>query len=164
MAPAAPLSVPSPLLPNVSTDVQLPLALNGIIEVMEPYNALQVAIKSSIGIFYFQTLLPLHVLFDESCAPSEYGFEQVWSSDIAETSEFECSMTANDLESRLIRNGIMPIPGSTVEKMRLIATNKIFIIVAELNKKSDTQATLTVKSTTTVVLPLFQESITGILA
>lgn len=131
---------------------------------MEPYNALQVAIKCSLGIFYFQTLLPLHVLFDESCAPSEYGFEQVWKADDAETLEFDCDMTSKDLESRLIRNGIMMIPGFSQDKMRLIATNKIFIIVAELEKKSETQACLTVKSTTAIVLPLFQDSIKGILA
>lgn len=164
MAPASPLSISSPLLPKSSTDFQLPLSASRDLQVMEPYNALQVAIKSSVGIFYFQTLLPLHVLFDETCAPSQYGFEEVWKSKDAETLEFECDMTSNDLESRLIRNGIMIIPDSSQDKIRVIATNKIFIIVAELEKKSDTQASLTVKTTTAATLPLFQESIKGIIA
>jgi hypothetical protein len=123
-----------------------------------------VALKSSAGIFYFQTLLPLHVLFDESCAPSLYGFEQVWNSLESQSLEFDCQIP-NDLEPRLIRNGILPIPGDSLSgQLRLIATNKIFIIVALVEKKTHSLASFTVKSITSSVLPLFQESVTGILA
>ena len=162
MAPASPLSV-SNLLPKSTCDVALALSSSRDIQLMEPYNALQVAIKCSSGIFYFQTLLPLHVLFEESCHPSEYGFEQVWNSNDAEALEFECELNPNEIESRLVRNGIMPLPGSSHDKIRMMATNKIFIITAEL-VKSGPKAFLTVKSTTCSVLPLFQESIKGILA
>jgi hypothetical protein len=160
---AAPLSISQPLSPNGSVEVQVVLSSIRDIQTKDPYNALQVAIKSSKGIFYFQTLLPLHVIFDETCAPSLYGFEQVWNSLEAQSLEFECEIP-KDLESRLIRNGIMPIPGDSLNgEMRLIATNKIFIIVALL-EKTESLASFTIKSTNSSVLPLFQESITGILS
>ena len=159
------MSVPQPLAPNGSVDIQVALCPNRDIQIKEPFNALQVALKSSIGIFYFQTLLPLHVLFDDSCAPSLYGFEQVWNSLESQSLEFDCQIPTNDLEPRLIRNGILPIPGDSFSgQLRLIATNKIFIIVALVEKKTDSLASFTVKSTTSSVLPLFQESVTGILA
>ena len=42
VTPASALSVPSPLLPNQSTEVSLPIGTNGPIQVMDPINNLQV--------------------------------------------------------------------------------------------------------------------------
>ncbi|KAI8811306.1 adaptin N terminal region-domain-containing protein [Cladochytrium replicatum] len=62
LVPATPLNVPSPLAPNQSASVSLPLGTGGGKQRMEPVNLLQVAIKNNLGVFYFQTLMPTQSL------------------------------------------------------------------------------------------------------
>ena len=65
LTPAGPLIVPYPVPPNQSIEVSLPLAWNGPVQKMNPVNLLQVAVKNSVDVFYYQTTVPLHVLFAE---------------------------------------------------------------------------------------------------
>uniref|UniRef100_A0A8C5LTR7 AP complex subunit beta n=1 Tax=Leptobrachium leishanense TaxID=445787 RepID=A0A8C5LTR7_9ANUR len=65
LAPAAPLQIPTPLAPNQSTEVSLPLNTIGSVMKMEPLNNLQVAVKNNIDVFYFSVVYPLQILFAE---------------------------------------------------------------------------------------------------
>uniref|UniRef100_A0A670JXM9 AP complex subunit beta n=1 Tax=Podarcis muralis TaxID=64176 RepID=A0A670JXM9_PODMU len=63
--PSTPLAIHTPLMPNQSIDVSLPLNTLGPVMKMEPLNNLQVAVKNNIDVFYFSCLIPLNVLFVE---------------------------------------------------------------------------------------------------
>ncbi|KAJ3111403.1 AP-2 complex subunit beta [Physocladia obscura] len=56
IAPSAALSVP-PLLAQQTVNVSLPLNRNGNVVAQQPANAVQIAIKNSLGVYYFQILL-----------------------------------------------------------------------------------------------------------
>ncbi|XP_076816069.1 AP-1 complex subunit beta-1-like [Clavelina lepadiformis] len=77
LVPNIQLNVPN-LHPNQSFDVSLPLNANGPIQRMEPLHNLQVAIKNSIDILYFSTLVPVHVLFQEDGEMERKVFLSTW--------------------------------------------------------------------------------------
>lgn len=66
LSPAGPLNLSNPLPPNQTIDVSVPLTDQGALQKMEPVNLLQIAFKNNIDVFYFQTMVPLHVLFSEN--------------------------------------------------------------------------------------------------
>lgn len=51
--------------------------MGGILK-MDPLNKLQVAIKNSIDVFYFDVLMPYHVLFTESGKLESRQFLTQW--------------------------------------------------------------------------------------
>lgn len=53
---------------------------------MEPLTNLQVAIKDSVDIFYFATVVPMHVFFGEDGAMDQGTFGATWR-DIPDASE-----------------------------------------------------------------------------
>lgn len=53
------------LPPGQGFETQVALGVDGPVGPMNPVNVLQVALKDNVGVFYFQTLLPLHVFFLE---------------------------------------------------------------------------------------------------
>ncbi|KAJ3107411.1 AP-1 complex subunit beta-1 [Phlyctochytrium bullatum] len=57
IVPGSPLSVP-PLGPRQTQSVSLPLLTSGTVKQMDPYNVIQIALKNSSGIFYFQATFP----------------------------------------------------------------------------------------------------------
>lgn len=61
---AAPLQVGSPLLPGASISVSLPLKFDGAMAAA-PYGLLQGAIKTDLGVAYFNDTLPVHLMFEE---------------------------------------------------------------------------------------------------
>uniref|UniRef100_A0A8D3AY32 AP complex subunit beta n=1 Tax=Scophthalmus maximus TaxID=52904 RepID=A0A8D3AY32_SCOMX len=65
LAPAGPLQVLTPLSPNQSIEVALPLSTVGPVMKMEPLNNLQVAVKNNIDVFYFSCQYPISMLFVE---------------------------------------------------------------------------------------------------
>ncbi|KAB0392895.1 hypothetical protein E2I00_006320 [Balaenoptera physalus] len=58
--PSTPLAIHTPLMPNQSIDVSLPLHTLGPVMKTEPLNKLQVAVKNSSDVFYFSCLIPLN--------------------------------------------------------------------------------------------------------
>lgn len=93
-------------MPLGSAQVQLPLSASGQIQDMDPANALQIAIKNNVGVYYFQTLIPLHAVLEESKGPdvTSLAFEDVWSSATGIT--FETPIKTDDFIQRLGRNGV----------------------------------------------------------
>uniref|UniRef100_A0A2K6FZX3 Adaptor related protein complex 2 subunit beta 1 n=1 Tax=Propithecus coquereli TaxID=379532 RepID=A0A2K6FZX3_PROCO len=127
--PSTPLAIHTPLMPNQSIDVSLPLNTLGPVMKMEPLNNLQVAVKNNIDVFYFSCLIPLNVLFVEdgkmgkyipSC-PSLLDFESVF---------------LDTVSSKLQNNNVYTIAKRNVEGQDMLyqslkLTNGIWIL-AEL--------------------------------
>jgi AP-1 complex subunit beta-1 len=61
------LEVRSPLPPNQTAEASVLLQTNPLThsQPTTPINGLHVAIRNNVGIFYFQTLFPFHILFRE---------------------------------------------------------------------------------------------------
>ncbi|XP_063589958.1 AP-1 complex subunit beta-1-like isoform X1 [Penaeus indicus] len=78
VTPAAPLNVAAPLAPNQSIDVSLSLSTNGPVQRMDPLTNLQVAIKNSVDVFYFATVMPIHIFFTEDGAMDKRVFLSTW--------------------------------------------------------------------------------------
>jgi len=127
LSPSAPLPT-SVLQQNQSTDVSLPLNVNGQIQKMEPLNNLQVAIKNSIGVFYFSTAVPCHVLFMESGEMDSRVFLQTWK-DIPSANEKSFllegldsipNMSTDVLIEKLKRNNVFVIAQRKVEQKDMV--------------------------------------------
>uniref|UniRef100_A0A671NCR8 AP complex subunit beta n=1 Tax=Sinocyclocheilus anshuiensis TaxID=1608454 RepID=A0A671NCR8_9TELE len=78
LSPAGPLQVLTPLSPNQTIDVSLPLSMSGPIMKMEPLNNLQVAVKNNIDVFYFSCQYPLSLLFVEDGKMERQVFLATW--------------------------------------------------------------------------------------
>uniref|UniRef100_A0A672R2L1 AP complex subunit beta n=1 Tax=Sinocyclocheilus grahami TaxID=75366 RepID=A0A672R2L1_SINGR len=78
LAPAGPMQVLTPLSPNQTIDVSLPLSMSGPVMKMEPLNNLQVAVKNNIDVFYFSCQYPLSLLFVEDGKMDRQVFLATW--------------------------------------------------------------------------------------
>uniref|UniRef100_A0A665VNI2 AP complex subunit beta n=1 Tax=Echeneis naucrates TaxID=173247 RepID=A0A665VNI2_ECHNA len=78
LAPAGPLQVLTPLSPNQSIEVTLPLNTVGPVMKMEPLNNLQVAVKNNIDVFYFSCQYPISMLFAEDGKMERQVFLATW--------------------------------------------------------------------------------------
>ncbi|KAG1958465.1 AP-1 complex subunit beta-1 [Pimephales promelas] len=78
LAPAGPLQVLTPLSPNQTIDVSLPLSTSGPVMKMEPLNNLQVAVKNNIDVFYFSCQFPISLLFVEDGKMERQVFLATW--------------------------------------------------------------------------------------
>lgn len=104
IVPASPLQVPL-LMPSGSAEVQLPLSTTGAKQDMDPANALQIAIKNNNGVYYFQTLAPIHaVLVEDRSGVSSTAFEDVWSA--GDSSSFSASVKGDDFIQKLGQIGV----------------------------------------------------------
>ncbi|KAI8925238.1 adaptin N terminal region-domain-containing protein [Entophlyctis helioformis] len=116
LAPAAPLVVPL-LQPGSTADVSLPLTTAGPAQRTDPLNLVQIAVKNNYGVFYFQTLVPLHVLLLETPAAagaSGPAFGAVWGDAGAPTAAFALAgFPVTDLLTKLGRNGLHVVQQST---------------------------------------------------
>jgi hypothetical protein len=82
LIPDAPLSLRSPLPPNQSAETALQLAVNPMThsQPTSPVNQLHVAVKNSVGVFFFKCDYSLHVLFREDGKCTQQEFLNLWKS------------------------------------------------------------------------------------
>ena len=117
--PSTPLAIPTPLMPNQSIDVSLPLhTLNPVMKI-EPLNNLQVAVKNNSDVFYFNCLIPLNVGFVEDGKMNHQVFLATWK-DIPNEKELqfqikESHLIADTVSSKLQNNNIYTIAKRNVE-------------------------------------------------
>uniref|UniRef100_A0A7M4EIL6 Adaptor related protein complex 1 subunit beta 1 n=1 Tax=Crocodylus porosus TaxID=8502 RepID=A0A7M4EIL6_CROPO len=140
LAPAAPLQVHTPLAPNQSVEISLPLNTVGSVMKMDPLNNLQVAVKNNIDVFYFSTLYPLHILFVEDGKMERQMFLATWK-DIPNENEAQfqikdCPLNADAVSSKLQGSNIFTIAKRNVEGQDMLyqslkLTNGIWVL-AEL--------------------------------
>uniref|UniRef100_A0A2K5E9W2 AP complex subunit beta n=1 Tax=Aotus nancymaae TaxID=37293 RepID=A0A2K5E9W2_AOTNA len=138
--PSTPLAIHTPLMPNQSIDVSLPLNTVGPVMKMEPLNNLQGAVKNNLDVFYFSWLIPLNVLFVED-GKMEHQVFLATSKDIPNENELqfqvkECHFNADTVSSKFQNNNVYTIAKRNVEGQDMLyqslkLTNGIWIL-AEL--------------------------------
>lgn len=119
VVPAAPLHVVSPLAPNQSYDVVLPLNTSGPVQRMEPLTNLQVAIKNSIDVFYFAVVMPMHIFFADDGQMDKRVFLSTWK-DIPAANEVQytinnVNLSADAVSSKMQQNNVFTIAKRNVE-------------------------------------------------
>uniref|UniRef100_A0A8C0KLZ5 Adaptor related protein complex 2 subunit beta 1 n=1 Tax=Canis lupus dingo TaxID=286419 RepID=A0A8C0KLZ5_CANLU len=126
--PSTPLAIHTPLMPNQSIDVSLPLNTLGPVMKMEPLNNLQVAVKNNIDVFYFSCLIPLNVLFVEDGKMGKYfllSFCQIY---LCPSSECQANKLQNNNVYTIAKRNV---EGQDMLYQSLKLTNGIWIL-AEL--------------------------------
>ena len=126
---AGPLDIRTPLFPNTSIEISAPLVTTGIPKAISPMNGiflfllliqgLQVALKSSNGIIYFQTTIPLHVLFTETGMLPQDVWLRMWKTDVPEDNEVS-------------RRILSPYVNNILKHREKLSQNNIFIIAERM--------------------------------
>ncbi|KAM4578714.1 AP-1 complex subunit beta-1 isoform 2-T2 [Fundulus diaphanus] len=119
LAPAGPLQVLTPLSPNQSIEVTLPLSTVGPVMKMDPLNNLQVAVKNNIDVFYFSCQYPISMLFVEDGKMERQVFLATWK-DIPNDSEAQfqiadCRLSSDAASNKLQGSNIFTIAKRTVD-------------------------------------------------
>uniref|UniRef100_A0A674B0L4 Adaptor related protein complex 1 subunit beta 1 n=1 Tax=Salmo trutta TaxID=8032 RepID=A0A674B0L4_SALTR len=119
LAPAGPLQVLTPLGPNQTIEVSLPLSTVGPVMKMDPLNNLQVAVKNNIDVFYFSCQYPISMLFVEDGKMERQLFLATWK-DIPNDNESQfqikdCHLNSDAASSKLQGSNIFTIAKRTVE-------------------------------------------------
>ncbi|XP_005795045.1 AP-1 complex subunit beta-1 isoform X3 [Xiphophorus maculatus] len=119
LAPAGPLQVLTPLSPNQSIEVTLPLNTVGPVMKMDPLNNLQVAVKNNIDVFYFSCQYPISMLFVEDGKMERQVFLATWK-DISNDNEAQfqikdCHLSSDAVSNKLQGSNIFTIAKRTVD-------------------------------------------------
>ncbi|XP_071259193.1 AP-1 complex subunit beta-1-like isoform X1 [Salvelinus alpinus] len=119
LAPAGPLQVLTPLGPNQTIEVSLPLSTVGPVMKMDPLNNLQVAVKNNIDVFYFSCQYPISMLFVEDGKMERQVFLATWK-DIPSDNESQfqiqdCHLNSEAASNKLQGSNIFTIAKRTVE-------------------------------------------------
>uniref|UniRef100_A0A3P9QDP8 Adaptor related protein complex 1 subunit beta 1 n=1 Tax=Poecilia reticulata TaxID=8081 RepID=A0A3P9QDP8_POERE len=119
LAPAGPLQVLTPLSPNQSIEVSLPLNTVGPVMKMDPLNNLQVAVKNNIDVFYFSCQYPISMLFVEDGKMERQVFLATWK-DISNDNEAQfqikdCHLSSDAASNKLQGSNIFTIAKRTVD-------------------------------------------------
>ncbi|XP_076066377.1 adaptor protein complex 1/2, beta subunit isoform X2 [Oratosquilla oratoria] len=160
LAPASPLNVPAPIGPNQSSEVTLALTSTGPVQRMEPLTNLQVAIKNSIDVFYFATVVPMHMFFMEDGLMDKRVFLSTWK-DIPAQNEVQFSisdvnMNADGISNKLQQSNIFTIAKRNVEGQDMLyqsikLTNGIWILSELKVQPGNPTVVLSLKSRATDV-------------
>lgn len=155
IAPAQPLQVPSPLQPNGTVDVSLPLNTMGPVQKMEPLTNLQVAVKNNVDVFYFSCLIPLHMFCTEDGMMDKRVFLATWK-DIPAQNEVQYSidnvmMGTDQVSQKLQNNNIFTIAKRNVDGQDMLyqslkLTNGIWVLAEMKIQPGVPTFTLSLKS------------------
>ncbi|XP_062873546.1 AP-1 complex subunit beta-1 isoform X2 [Trichomycterus rosablanca] len=165
LSPAGPLQVLTPISPNQTVEVSLPLSSTGPIMKMEPLNNLQVAVKNNIDVFYFSCQYPISLLFAEDGKMDNQVFLATWK-DIPNEAQFQikdCHLSADGASNKLQGSNVFTVARRTVEAMELLyqsikLANGIWVL-AELRVQSGlTNYTLSVKCRALEVIQYVSQS------
>ncbi|RTG85543.1 AP-1 complex subunit beta-1 [Schistosoma bovis] len=154
LVPSQALNVPTPLMPHQSVNVSLPLATTG-----------PIAVKNNIDVFYFATLVPMHILFVEDGEMDKRVFLATWK-DIPSQNEQQFTLspknlTADACSSKLRQNNVFTIAKRNLDGQDMLyqsmkLTNGIWVL-AELKIQPDNPSfILSLKSRTMDVHPCVQ--------
>ena len=162
LAPAQPLQVPTPLHPNITADVSLPLNTMGAVQKMEPLTSLQVAIKNNVDVFYFSSIVPTHVFCVEDGAMDKRVFLATWK-DIPSQNEVQyviddVIMNVDQVSQKLQSNNIFTIAKRNVEGQDMLyqslkLSNNIWVLAELKVQPTNPKFTLSLKSRAMDVAP-----------
>lgn len=166
LAPAQALQVPTPLQPNASADVSLPLNTMGAVQKMEPLTSLQVAVKNNVDVFYFSCIVPTHVFCVEDGAMDKRVFLATWK-DIPSQNEVQyvidnVMLNVDQVSQKLQSNNIFTIAKRNVEGQDMLyqslkLTNNIWVLAELKVQPSNPKFILSLKSRAMDVAPaIFQ--------
>lgn len=151
IAPAQPLAIASPLLPNQTTNYSLPLNNNGPVMKLETLTALQVALRTNVDVLYFQCVIPLHILMIEEGEMEKRVFLSTWK-DIPGGYEVQyrlggIRLSAEECSDRLKRNNIFTIAKRNVDGQDMLyqslkLINNIWVLAELKIKPGDTDYTV----------------------
>ncbi|XP_048836588.1 AP-1 complex subunit beta-1 isoform X1 [Brienomyrus brachyistius] len=140
LAPAGPLQVLTPLSPNQTIEVSLPLNTVGPVMKMEPLNNLQVAVKNNIDVFYFSCQYPISILFVEDGKMERQVFLATWKDITGENeAQFQikdCHLNSDAASSKLQSSNMFTVAKRTVDAQDMLyqsmkLSNNIWVL-AEL--------------------------------
>jgi len=118
-----PLNIPL-LNAGQSLDISLPMSCTGAVQKMDPITNIQVAIKSSIDIFYFACIAPLHIFFTEDGAMEKKTFLGTWK-DIPAGNEIQYTVenvecTSDGISTKMGQNNAFTVAKRTLEGQDMI--------------------------------------------
>ncbi|XP_074605239.1 adaptor protein complex 1/2, beta subunit [Brevipalpus obovatus] len=173
LAPAQPLTVQSPLMPNISSEVRLPLVTTGPTMAMDPLTTLQVAIKNNVDVFYFSCIVPLHVFCTEDGSMEKRVFLATWK-DIPDQNEQQfvienVNYSADDISHKLQCNNIFTLAKNNVEGQDMLyqsckLTNGVWVLAELKIQPGNPRFTLSIKSRATNVAPCVHQMYEMLLA
>jgi AP-1 complex subunit beta-1 len=162
LAAASPLTVPTPLNPNQTVDVSLPLSNTGAIQKMDPLTNLQVAIKNNVDVFYFSCIVPMNVYCTEDGAMDKRIFLSTWK-EIPPQNEVQfvienITLTADQLSEKLQRNNVFTIAKRNVDGQDMLyqsvkLTNGVWVLMELKVQPGSPTITLSLKCRTMEVAP-----------
>ena len=94
----SPLTVAMPLNPNQTNNGSVIIAGGGPVLRQNPLNLLQVALKNNVGVFYFSTNVPPHVLLSTDGKMDKKVFLATWK-DIPAASEVTTTFSDINMNS-----------------------------------------------------------------
>ena len=158
------------LQPGQTAPVSIPLNTNGPVMKMQPISNLQIAIKNNIDVFYFSSVVPMHVFFAEDGEIDKRLFLNTWK-EIPEQNETQYQLNGSimsgmintdELCNKLRNNNVFTIAKRNVEGQDMLyqsvkLTNGIWIL-AELKVTPNAPLTLSLKSKTTDVISSVKEA------
>ncbi|KAI1287938.1 AP-1 complex subunit beta-1 [Halotydeus destructor] len=166
LAPGGPINVTSPLLPNMSSDVSLPLTTVGAVQKMEPLTNLQVAVKNNVDVFYFSVIVPMHVYCVEDGAMDKRVFLATWK-EISPTNEVQYTienvgLSADQISEKLQRNNVFTIAKRNVDGQDMLyqsvkLTNNLWVLAELKIQPGNPAVTLSLKSLSLDVTPGIQQ-------
>ncbi|KAJ3029212.1 AP-2 complex subunit beta [Rhizophlyctis rosea] len=171
-----PLDVRSPLFPNQTADVSLLIKTEGIPQNTTPVNNLQVAVKTTPGIIYFQTLVPLHVLFAETGELDQETWLKMWQADMGAVGEGVCQVDGligvergvDGVRDRLRLNNVFTVAQRVVEGVPVLYTSTRLadstVLLSEFKfDPSLASCQISTKSYASHVTPAFHDALRSIL-
>ncbi|KAJ2581976.1 hypothetical protein GGH95_001788, partial [Coemansia sp. RSA 1836] len=160
------------VMPMSSVEVSLPLATGGPTMVMQPLTNIQIAVKCTAGIFYFQTQYSLHILLDERGQSDQGMFLRMWK-DMPDT--MQSSHTAHnlrfasmeDMRNKLNMNSVFTVAQRSVGNATHFYTSSKLcdgsMFYSEIKVANNFQAAIIVtKSVNTRLIGLYQKAIEDI--
>ncbi|KAJ1964008.1 hypothetical protein GGI12_001701 [Dipsacomyces acuminosporus] len=173
LVPGAPLNAGT-LMPMTSNQLSLPLVLGGPGMPMNPLNNIQIAIKCTAGVFYFQTQFSMHILFEENGQCDQGLFLRMWR-DIPENMQSSHTTQQNlrfasmeDMRNKLNMNNVFTVAQRSVgQATHFYTSSKLCdgsFFYSEIKVANNFQAAIiTTKSSNTQLIPLYQKAIHDIL-
>ncbi|XP_060763530.1 AP-1 complex subunit beta-1 isoform X2 [Neoarius graeffei] len=154
LAPAGPLQVLTPLSPNQTVEVSLPLSTNGPVMKMDPLNNLQVAVKNNIDVFYFSCQYPISLLFVEDGKMDRQVFLATWK-DIPSDNETpfqikDCQLSADMVSNKLQGSNVFTVARRSADAQELLylsikLTNSIWVLTELCVQSANPNHTLSVR-------------------
>ncbi|KAJ2800080.1 hypothetical protein H4R21_003314 [Coemansia helicoidea] len=169
--PSAPLGL-GPVPPMSAVETSLPLAVGGPAMAMQPPTNIQIAVKSSAGIFYFQTQYSLHILFEESGGCDQGQFLRMWKA-LPDTSQNAHTIrgvrfaSMDEMRDRLHMNNAFTVAQRSVAgATHFYTTSKLCdgtMLFSEIKVADNLQlAVVTTKSSNGPAVGLYQAAISDI--